>query len=95
MGMLDNIFKGIDEALKDIEEGGLERRLDNLASIIDKGSERVDATTKRIANAPDAALKFAETKEKQAEATVQQIGQKAKLVQHEAGKVMDFLPKKS
>ncbi|TAH33976.1 hypothetical protein EYC59_04125 [Candidatus Saccharibacteria bacterium] len=94
MGMLDNIFKNLDDVLKDIEEGGLERRLDNLANMVDKGVKQTLDVTEKVAGAPEKALNLAEEKYQQAEEKVQVIGQKAEVVKRESGKFMDMMPRK-
>lgn len=84
MGLLDNLFHSLDSTLKDIEEGGLERKLDNLASMIDKSTKQAAETTEKIANLPTKVLHSAEEKTAQIEKRVQGIGR-------QTGKTMDVI----
>lgn len=94
MGMFDNFFSNLDDVLKDIEEGGLEKRLDNLANMVDKGVKQTLDATDKLATVPEKALNMAEEKVQQAEEKVQVIGQKADVVKRETGKFMDMMPRK-
>jgi hypothetical protein len=87
MGMFDNLFKNLDTVLKEIEGGGLEKKLDNLAGMVDRGSKQVFDTTDRIAKAPEAVLKIAESKKDLVEKQIQVIGEQAQ-------KAMDIIPRR-
>lgn len=84
MGLLDNIFKSIDDTLKEIENGGLEKKIvegiDSLGRMVDKAPEALE----RAADAPKKAL---DTFDGKGEA-LQQAAQNVKL---QAQKTIDIM----
>lgn len=85
--MFDNIFQGLDKALKEVESGGLEQKLNNFADMVDKTSKKVAATTEQLASKPAELLETAEAKRAALE-------EKAKAIQDQAGKTMDVIRRK-
>lgn len=87
MGMFDNIFQNLDKALKEVESGGLEQKLNNFADMVDKTSKKVATTTEQLAGKPAELLEAAEAKREALE-------EKAKVIQTHAGKTMDVIRRK-
>lgn len=84
MGLFDNFFSSLDGVLKEIEEGGLEKRLDGFASMIENGTQQASEAVEKFADSPEKALGFAEGK-------VQELGEKAQIIGEQAGKFKDSL----
>jgi predicted RecB family endonuclease len=77
MGLFDNIFKSIDDTLKEIENGGLEKKIvegiDNLGRMADKAPEALE----KVAEAPKKALDTFDTKGEALQQVAQNVKQQA------------------
>jgi len=87
MGLFDDFLKQVDDGLKAVESGALEKRLNQFADAVEKKTEQASDTLRKTAEKPAEVLKIAEQKK----AAVEQGVQVAK---RQAGKAMDIIHKK-
>jgi phage-related protein len=80
MGMFDNLFQSLDNVLKEVESGELEKKLDNLAGMIDKTSQKVVDTTEKFADKPAELLN--------------KFDEKAEIIKTQTTKTMDVFRQK-
>lgn len=88
MGLLDNIFKSLDETLKAVEDGAIEKTLNNALDMFDSKLDTTLESAKKLAEIPEAALNTATEK-------ADAIEKQAEQLQNQAGKVMDVVRPKS
>lgn len=89
MGLLDNIFKSLDETLKAVEDGAIEKTLNNAIDMFDAKVGSTLDSAQKLAELPEKALNTAAEK---ADAIENQAGN----LQNQAGRVMDVVrPKES
>lgn len=82
------MFQNLDDMLKDIEEGGIERRLDNLANMLDNGTKQVVEVTDKVAKAPERALRTAEKTATKIEVKVRAVERTAETISGQTGDVV-------
>jgi|GEM_PF-952605 len=78
MGLFDNLLKSVDNGLKAVESGALEKRLNQFADAVEKRSKQADGTLGKVAERPSELLKAAETKKDAIESKLQAAGEHAK-----------------
>lgn len=78
MGLFDDLLKRVDNGLKAVESGTLEKRLNQFADAVEKKSNQVDSTLHQTATKPGEALEVAERKKEAVETKAQQLGEHAK-----------------
>ena len=84
MGMFDNLLKMADNSLKAIEEGALEKRLEQVADRLESGIAKASGDVEKVASAPEKMLNRVEQTHANAE-------EKAKLVQTHATKTIQVI----
>jgi hypothetical protein len=62
MGLFDNLLRTLDDGLKAVESGELEKKLDKFAEAVETRSKQADHTLGKLADRPGELLKAAEKK---------------------------------
>ncbi|PID99257.1 hypothetical protein CSA80_00610 [Candidatus Saccharibacteria bacterium] len=84
MGLLDNVFRSLDDTLKAIENGAIEEKLDKAGQAIERFAENGPKTLEKAAEAPSKAVQVVETKAKALKQTSQTL-------KTEAAKTIDIV----
>ncbi len=74
MGLFDNLLKQVDNGLKAVESGALEKRLNQFADSVEKRSKQTDDKLGKIADKPGEILHTAAVKKDALETRVRNVG---------------------
>jgi len=78
MGFFDDIIKNVDKGLKAVESGALEKKLENVANVVEAHSQKIDNALDKVAGQPDKLLKAAESVKDKVEEQAHKIGDSLK-----------------
>lgn len=84
MGLFDNVFRSLDDTLKAIEEGAIERKLDVFGKSLERMSQKAPEVLEKVTDAPANIVQHIETRAD----TLKQAGLVAK---NEATKTIDII----
>ena len=84
MGLLDNLFQSLDNTLKDIADGGIEKKIAEGVDALGTLVEQAPAALEKVADAPARAIEAVEGKSDVLQQTVQTL-------KEEAGKTINVI----
>lgn len=84
MGLLDNVFRSLDDTLKAIEDGAIEKKLDEFGKSLEHIGQKAPEVLEKVADAPANVMQQVEARAE----TLKQAGQVAK---NEATKTIDII----
>lgn len=87
MGLFDSFLRQLDNGLKSVESGELEKRLDQFAEAVEKKTDQAGKTLDKMSKAPGEVLEAAEAKKEVLKHKAQAVGKQAR-------KALDDLQKK-
>ncbi|QQS19686.1 hypothetical protein IPL85_05465 [Candidatus Saccharibacteria bacterium] len=87
MGLLDNVFKSIDDTLKAIEDGAIEKKLTEVVDTFEKHVETAPQALEKVAEAPKKALQVFDSKTE----ALQKTSESLRL---QASKTIDIIQRK-
>jgi len=78
MGLFNNLLKQVDNGLKAVESGALEKRLNQFADAVEKRSTQAEQKLGAVADKPSTILQAAEAKKDVLNSSVQAAAEHAK-----------------
>ncbi len=84
MGLLDNVFKSLDDTLKAIEDGAIEKKLDEIGNSLERMTQKAPEVLDKVADTPAKVIeKF--------DANAETLKQTVQVARNEASKTIDII----
>lgn len=84
MGLFDNVLKSLDDTLKAIEDGAIEKKITDAVDALDRVTEKAPEQLEKIVDAPQNAMRTLDSKS-------ELLGQKAQDIRFHAQKTIDII----
>lgn len=84
MGLFDNVLKSLDSTLQAIEDGAIEKKLNEAVDALDRATSKAPGMLEKAANMPEQAVQAVEDK-------AAQLKESGEVLKEQAGKAVDVI----